>query len=81
MNRHDHVFFGHVDRDEADDFGVNVELIEVDVGVAELAAEGLGDVLLAQITELDERGADGQAVFLLEVERGLQLVDGKDLLP
>jgi hypothetical protein len=46
VDGHDHVLLGHVDRDEADDFGVDVELVEVDVRVAELAAEGLGDVLL-----------------------------------
>lgn len=81
MDRHDHVLLGHVDRDEADDFGVDIELVEVDVRITELAAEGLGDVLLRQVAELDERGPDGQAVLLLEVEGGLQLIDGKDLFP
>jgi hypothetical protein len=74
-------YFGHVDRDEADDLGVDVELVEIDVRVAELAAEGLGDVLLGQVAELDERGPDRQAVLLLEVEGGLQLFDGEDLFP
>ena len=81
VDRHDQVLLGHVDRDEADDLGVDVELVEVDVGVAELAAEGLGDVLLGQVAELDEGRADRKAVLLLEVQGGLQLIDREDLFP
>jgi hypothetical protein len=80
VDGHDHVFLGHVRGDEADDLGVDLELVEVDVRVAELAAQGLGDVLLGQVAELDERGPDGQAVLLLEFEGGAQLIGREDLL-
>ena len=81
VDGHDHILLGHVDRNEGDDFGVDIELVEVDIGIAELAAEGLGDVLLGQVAELDEGSADGQAVLLLEFEGGLQLIDRENLFP
>jgi hypothetical protein len=38
VDGHDHVFLDDFHRDEADDVGVNLELIEVDVRIAELSA-------------------------------------------
>ena len=54
VDRHDHVFLGHVDRDQGDDLAIDVELVKVDIGIAELAAESLGDILFGQIAQLDE---------------------------
>ncbi len=79
VDGHDHVLLGHVGRDEVDDLGIDLELVEVDIRVAELAAQGLGDLLLGNEAEGHQARPERQAVLLLEIEGGLQLVRVDDL--
>ena len=79
VDGHDHVLLGHVGRDEVDDLGIDLELVQVDVRIAELAAQGLGDLLLGNESQGHQGGAQRQVVFLLEIEGGLKLVRVDDL--
>ncbi len=78
MDGHDHVLLDDLQGDQADDVGVDLELVEVDVGIAQLPAQGLGHVLLGDQAERNDGRLEGNVLFLLGLEGRLQLVGRED---
>jgi hypothetical protein len=64
VDGHDHVFLGHIRRKEADDFGIDLELLKIDVGIAEMFAEDFGQFLFADEAQVTMAEAVDRPFFL-----------------
>ncbi len=76
VDREDVVFARDVARNELDDAGVDLEVLEVDRRHSELLAQALGDVLFGHEAELDQSLTELAAGLLLNPKRFFELILG-----
>ena len=81
MDGHDHVFLGRIHRDQADDVGIDLELVEIDVGISQLAAQALGHLLGGNQALGDDGAGQGDVVLALEFLGGQKLFGSENLFP
>ena len=80
VDGHDHVFFGRIHGHQADDVGIDFELIQIDVRVTELAAQALGHFLGRNGALGDDGAGQGYVVLALKFLGRQQLIGGENFL-